>query len=117
MSLSVNPYWCKLASVEDVKKPAELELSLSVVPEALAIAKPVGKGNNANPCHTGREEPNRDPWVEPVFENRTYVDWESLQQNMLELGNSLGAGFKKIAIIVVCCGVVFGLLFLVVMLS
>ena len=65
----------------------------------------------------GREEPNRDPWVEPVYENRTYVDWESLQENMRELGNSLGAGFKKIGIVAAVCAVLFLIVFMMVMLS
>ena len=69
------------------------------------------------PANAGREEPNRDPWVEPVYENRTYVDWESLQENMRELGNSLGAGFKKIGIIAAVCALLFLIVFMMVMLS
>ena len=44
MTLVVPPYWVKLTSMEQTKKSPELELSLTVVPDAMATGKPVGKG-------------------------------------------------------------------------
>ena len=50
MALVVPPYWVKLTSMEQTKKSPELELSLTVVSDAMAAAKPVGKGGSRLSC-------------------------------------------------------------------
>eukprot|EP01068_Selenidium_serpulae_P006685 Selendium_serpulae@DN4476_c0_g1_i1.p1 len=51
------------------KARGHVEIELMITPSKEADIHPVGKGN---------EEPNRDPYLEPVTINRTYIDWKQI---------------------------------------
>ncbi|EZG68163.1 putative C2 domain protein [Gregarina niphandrodes] len=58
----------------------QLEYEIAVVSQNDATANPVGKG---------REEPNRNPYLDPVLENRDYVDWQGLGQSLQNIAASI----------------------------
>lgn len=62
-----------------------IELEASLLPIKEADFAPVGKG---------REEPNRNPYLEPVTENRTYVDWKYIGDAVQSASSSIMASAK-----------------------
>ncbi|XP_053992094.1 uncharacterized protein LOC128883599 isoform X2 [Hylaeus volcanicus] len=48
-------------------------LEISILPKKEAEFAPVGKGRN---------NPNRNPYLEEVLENRTYIDWKNVQEQI-----------------------------------
>lgn len=60
-------FLCLSLSIASIQIRGMIEIEASLIPAKEADFAPVGKG---------REEPNRNPYLEPVTENRTYVDWK-----------------------------------------
>eukprot|EP01053_Blabericola_migrator_P009021 Blabericola_migrator_1__9020@NODE_47_length_16538_cov_123_101147_g43_i0_p1_GENE_NODE_47_length_16538_cov_123_101147_g43_i0NODE_47_length_16538_cov_123_101147_g43_i0_p1_ORF_typecomplete_len706_score122_28Ferlin_C/PF16165_5/2e02Ferlin_C/PF16165_5/1_5e12C2/PF00168_30/0_007C2/PF00168_30/3e05_NODE_47_length_16538_cov_123_101147_g43_i033835500 len=58
----------------------EIEFEFSIVSGKEAMANSVGKG---------REEPNRNPHLEAVSDNRTYVDWVGWGDSIKTIGASI----------------------------
>ncbi|AFZ79434.1 hypothetical protein BEWA_022820 [Theileria equi strain WA] len=46
------------------------------------------------PAGEGRSEPNMNPFLPPVLENRTYVDWDQVKQTLDSAGGAILSGLK-----------------------
>eukprot|EP00923_Selenidium_pygospionis_P045367 GHVN01078366.1.p1 GENE.GHVN01078366.1~~GHVN01078366.1.p1 ORF type:complete len:1136 (+),score=118.27 GHVN01078366.1:709-4116(+) len=62
------------------KARGHIELELAIMSGKVADINPVGKGN---------EEPNRDPYLEPITVNRTYIDWKAVGDTVSNVTGSI----------------------------
>ncbi|SCD22399.1 ferlin, putative [Plasmodium ovale] len=87
---------------------ANVELEGSILPKAEAELDPVGNG---------RDEPNKDPYLPPITENRTYVDWVTINEKFGAATASIMHGLKWTGVWVVVAVVVVGVFFLLFLLK
>lgn len=69
-----------------------IHAEIALLPAKEAEFAPVGKG---------RDEPNRKPYLEPVTENRTYVDWKYVGEQVASVATSMVATARYGCIITV----------------
>lgn len=62
-----------------------IDLQISIVSETRVKEYPAGEG---------RDEPNANPFLPPVLENRTYVDWDQVKQTLDSAGGAILSGLK-----------------------
>ncbi|KNA02500.1 ferlin [Plasmodium vivax North Korean] len=67
------------------KVRGSVEVEACILPKAEAEVDPVGNG---------RDEPNKDPFLPPVTENRTYVDWVTINEKFGAATASIMHGLK-----------------------
>ncbi|CRG98468.1 ferlin, putative [Plasmodium relictum] len=70
-----------------------------------------------SPVGNGRDEPNKDPYLPPVTENRTYVDWVTINEKFGAATASIMYGLKWTGVWIVVAVVVVGILFLIFLLK
>lgn len=78
-----------------------------LLPAKEADFAPVGKG---------RDEPNRNPYLEPVTENRTYVDWKQVGEQVSSITTSMMANARYGCVVTAVVFVVGGIVLLIVLL-
>lgn len=79
-----------------------IEVEACILPKSEADVDPVGNG---------RDEPNKDPFLPPITENRTYVDWVTINEKLGDATASIMQGLKwtGIFIMFVCIYIAFKL--------
>ncbi|SBT74771.1 ferlin, putative [Plasmodium malariae] len=85
-----------------------VEIEASILPKSEAEVDPVGNG---------RDEPNKDPFLPPVTENRTYVDWITINEKFGAATASIMQGLKWTGVWVVVAVIVVGIFFLLFLLK
>ncbi|ANQ05832.1 Uncharacterized protein PCOAH_00001550 [Plasmodium coatneyi] len=85
-----------------------VEVEACILPKAEAEVDPVGNG---------RDEPNKDPFLPPVTENRTYVDWVTINEKFGAATASIMHGLKWTGVWIVVAVVVVGVFFLLILLK
>ncbi|GAW78974.1 ferlin [Plasmodium gonderi] len=90
------------------KVRGSVEIEASILPKSEAEIEPVGNG---------RDEPNRDPFLPPVTENRTYVDWVTINEKFGAATASIMQGLKWTGVWIVVAVIVVGVFFLLFLLK
>ncbi|KMZ89525.1 ferlin [Plasmodium vivax Brazil I] len=90
------------------KVRGSVEVEACILPKAEAEVDPVGNG---------RDEPNKDPFLPPVMENRTYVDWVTINEKFGAATASIMHGLKWTGVWIVVAVVVVGVFFLLFLLK
>ncbi|EUD66600.1 hypothetical protein C922_02921 [Plasmodium inui San Antonio 1] len=90
------------------KVRGSVEVEACILPRAEAEVDPVGNG---------RDEPNKDPFLPPVTENRTYVDWVTINEKFGAATASIMHGLKWTGVWIVVAFVVVGVFFLLFLLK
>ncbi|OEH79689.1 c2 domain-containing protein [Cyclospora cayetanensis] len=90
------------------KSRGSVEVEASILPLKEADYSPVGQG---------REEPNRDPFLPAVTQNRTYVDWEAINETVGAASSAIMSGLKWTGVWMAVAGIVAIVIFIMFLLK
>ncbi|CDJ38928.1 C2 domain-containing protein, putative [Eimeria tenella] len=90
------------------KSRGSVEVEASILPLKEADYSPVGQG---------REEPNRDPFLPAVTQNRTYVDWEAINETVGAASSAIMSGLKWTGVWMAVAGVIAIVIFIMFLLK
>ncbi|KAL8436007.1 hypothetical protein ACSSS7_002052 [Eimeria intestinalis] len=90
------------------KSRGSVEIEASILPLKEADYSPVGQG---------RDEPNRDPFLPAVTQNRTYVDWEAINETVGAASSAIMSGLKWTGVWMAAAGVIAIVIFIMFLLK
>lgn len=90
------------------KLRGSIEIEASILPLKEADYSPVGQG---------RDEPNRDPFLPAVTQNRTYVDWEAINETVGAASSAIMSGLKWTGVWMAVAGVIAIVIFIMFLLK
>ncbi|KAL8429259.1 hypothetical protein Efla_005536 [Eimeria flavescens] len=90
------------------KSRGSVEIEASILPSKEAEYAPVGQG---------RDEPNRDPFLPAVTQNRTYVDWEAINETVGAASSAIMSGLKWTGVWMAAAGVIAIVIFIMFLLK
>ncbi|CDU19442.1 hypothetical protein YYC_00882 [Plasmodium yoelii 17X] len=85
-----------------------IEVEACILPKNEADVDPVGNG---------RDEPNKDPFLPAITENRTYVDWVTINEKLGDATASIMQGLKWTGVWVMVAFIIIGILFIMFLLK
>lgn len=96
-TVNISKSWIPLALPANPEEPrGAIEVQIDIVPSNLANTLPVGKG---------REEPNRDPILSMVTENRDYIGGSALAKTAVAIADEIGERTKQMMRIYIYLGI------------